>query len=354
MRAGVTGSKSALLLECQWFANALAEWFDQTSDAADRGARAHEAIASYVRAGMVPLPLDEDIKSLFEVAQRWVDIQEKFTGRPFAAEMGLAWDPVNDVATMLTETGRDYSRAPTGWFCATTDLSQIDLDAKVGWIWDWKTGDGSKATMQLRTLAVMFARAFGLETVHVAALEVGWDGIRTLCQETLGAFELAAHAGALAEAIMAIPTAQPRPGRHCGDLYCPARATCPAATAIVAEIIPPEALARHKWGIQIASAEHAAWLYDQAKAVEAAAKQVKDAVKAYVPAEGLLLEDGSTLIEGSRNMPRFNRERAVTLMRALGATEEQIEACTSISPEGTGLKRVGGPKVARPRKPRAA
>jgi len=350
----VTGSKAGLLLECQWWAGALAEWFDGTSDAADRGNRFHAAIAVYVETHELPASdlLDEDIAPLVEVARRWVDTH----GGPqdFGAEMAFAWDPVNDVAKTLAEKGRDYSGAPEGWLCATTDLVRVDPAAKTGYVGDWKTGDGSKAAPQLRTLAVMVARTYGLETVHVEALEVSSVGVRVVCAEVLDAFALAAHAGALAEAIAAVPTAEPNPGRHCGDLYCPARATCPAATAIVAQVIPAEALVRHKWGITITSADHAAWLYDQAKAVEAAAKQVKDAVKAYVPAEGLTLEDGSTLIEGTRSMPRFNRERAVTLMRALGATDEQIESCTVVGIEGTGLKHVGGTKVAKPRKSKAA
>lgn len=350
MRADVTGSKSALLLECQWWAGALAEWFDSTSVAADRGNRFHAAIAVYIETHAAPLVVEEDIAALVDVARAWVDSH----GGPadFGAEVPFAWDPATDQAKQLTGKDRDYSDAPKGWLCMTADLVRVDCSAKTGYVGDWKTGDGSNATPQLRTLAVAVARTFGLEVVHVEALEVRADGVRTVCAETLDSFALAAHAGAMAEAIAAIPSAEPNPGRHCGDLYCPARATCPAVTAIVAEVVPPEALVRHKWSIAIASPDHAAWMYDQAKALEAAAKQVKDIVKAYVPAEGLLLEDGSTFIEATRAMPRFNRERAVALMRALGATDEQIEGCTVTSVEGNGMKKVGG--AAKPRKRKAA
>lgn len=348
----VTGSKAGLLLECQWFANALAEWFDGTSEAADKGNRFHKAIAVYVKTGQAPLVLEEDIELLYGAAQRWVDSH----GGPgdFGAEVGFAWDPVTDTAKMLAEVDRDYSGAPESWLCATADLTRVDTKARTGYIGDWKTGDGSKATMQLRTLAVMLARTFGLETVHVEALEVGWDGIRVVCREVLDGFALAAHAGALAEALAAVPTAKPQPGPHCGDLYCPARATCPAVTAIVAEVIPAEALVRHKWGVAISGPEHAAWLYEQAKAVESAAKAVKDAVKAYVPEGGLALEDGSMLVEGTRQMPRFDKAKAVGVMRELGATDAQIEGCSYTATESAGLKRVGGEKATKPRKKKAA
>lgn len=350
MRA--TGSKAGLLLECQWWANALAEWFDSTSDAADRGNRFHRAIAVYVKTGQAPLPLEEDIAQLYDAAQCWVDAH----GGPsdFGAEVGFAWDPVTDTAKMLAEVDRDYSGAPAGHFCATADLIRVDTKAKTGYVGDWKTGDGSKAAPQLRTLALMVARTFGLETVHVEALEVGWDGVRSVCREELDEFALAAHAGALAEALADVPTAKPQPGPHCGDLYCPARATCPAVTAIVAEVIPAEALVRHKWGVTISGPEHAAWLYEQAKAVESAAKAVKDAVKAYVPDGGLSLEDGSVLVEGTRQMPRFDKGKAVGLMRELGATDAQIESCSYVATESAGLKRTGGARPTKARKPKAA
>ena len=65
-----------------------------------------------------------------------------------------------------------------------------------------------------------------------------------------------------------------------------------------------ESLVKPGWGLTIANPDHAAWLLNHARLVAAAAEAVKDAVKAYVPKDGLVLADGSLLVEGTRNMPR--------------------------------------------------
>lgn len=346
----VTASKVGLLSHCQFFATAHAEWADTTSAAADRGTRFHRAIADYVTSGQVPLAIDEDIQALFTSAVAWV---EHFGRDALAAEVAFAWDPVADSAERTEVKDREYAFAQTnGYLCGTADLVAISRFTKTGYIADWKTGDGSNAGPQLRALALMLARAEDLDSVTVEALEVSEMGVRHVCTETLDAFALAAVAGELAESLAAVPTAQPQPGTHCGDLYCPARATCPAIVERVEQIIPAGELVKHRWGLTIESGDHAAWLYNQAKAVEAAAKLVKDAVKAFVPEGGITLADGSVMAEGSRTMERFDKAAALGLLRAKGATEEEIEACSRSVVESSGLRISGG--AAKPRKKRAA
>lgn len=346
MRA--TASKAGLLSACQWWATPGAEWATTTSDAADRGTRFHAAIADYVATGDMFARVDEDVEAMLVSARTWV---EHFGREKLAAEVALAWDPVTDTAERIETTGRDYS-AGKGRLCGTADLVAVSKHTKVGYIADWKTGDGSNAGPQLRALALMLARAEGLDSVTVDALEVSAEGVRHVCTETLDAFALAAVAGELAEALAAVPTAKPAPGVHCGEMYCPARATCPAIMERVEQIIPAAELVRHQWGLTIESGDHAAWLYNQAKAVESAAKLVKDAVKAYVPEGGITLADGSVMAEGTRNMERFDKAAALSLLRAKGATEQEIEACSRSVVESSGLRISGG--AAKPRKKRAA
>jgi hypothetical protein len=341
-----------LLSHCAWWARPEAEWSTTRGDAADRGTRFHAAIAAYVNGAEVA-PLADDIAQLFIVAREWVDaFGNGALGRSaLAAEVAFAWDPVTDTAARIDATDRDYSAAP-GKLCGTADLVAVARALRVGYIADWSTGDGSQKGPQLRALALALARTEGLDMVTVEALEVDSTGVRHVCRQDLDAFALAAVAGELAEGLAAVDASEPQPGPHCADLYCPARATCPAVLARVAEIVPAEALTRHRWGVTIQSADHAMWLYNQAKAVEAAAKLVKDAVKAYVPEDGVVLADGTTLIEGTRNMNRFDKDRAIGLLRAKGATAEEIEACTRQVVESAGLKVVGG--AAKSRKRRAA
>lgn len=344
----VTASKVGLLAECQYFARPDAEWTDTAGPAAERGTRFHRAIAAYVTDGVVPEVAD-DIRAELAAAVAWVDHMGR---EKLAAEAAFAWDPVTDTAERLEGGERDYS-AGKGRLCGTADLVAVSRHAKAGWIGDWKTGDASGAGPQLRALALMLARTEGLETVTVEALHVDATGVASFCRETLDAFALAAVAGELAEAVEAIPTAEPVPGPHCGEMYCPARATCPAGQQAIAQLVPADALVAHRMSTAITSPDHAAWMLDRVRLVEAACKAVKDAIKAAVPPEGWRLEDGSLLAESTREMPRFDKGRAMALLRELGASDEQVEALTYKYRESAGLrvmKADGGAK----RKRRAA
>ena len=339
----VTASKAGLLGECQYWARPEAEWHDAQRDDAEAGTRFHGAIAQYVETGNV-LVLDEDITPLVASAVAWVD---SFGREQLRAEVAFAWDPATDTAEIIGQNiGRDYS-AGGGRICGTADIVAISRVAKAGYVGDWSTGDGSKKGPQLRTLALMLARAEGLVAVTVEGLEVSAEGVRSVCREDLDAFDFASVAGEIAENLAKVPTAEPKPGPHCAELFCPALATCPAGRAIVEQVIPATDLLAHRWQIQIQSPEHAVWLYDHAKLVAAAAEAVKEAVKAYVPDEGLLLHDGRVLAESTRRMPRFSKDRALGVMRELGATEQQIESCTTVVTEGAGLRLKAAPKLRR-------
>lgn len=350
----ITASKVGLASHCGFFGRVEAEWADLPSEAADRGTRFHAVIASYIATGQIPLTLEEDIAPLFASAKAWVDhFGEGNLGRgALKAEVAFAWDPATDTAEIIGENvGRNYGEHPArGKLCGSADIVAVSQCTKAGYVGDWSTGDGSQKGPQLRSLALALARTFGLDSVTVEALEVDAIGVRHVCIETLDAFALSAVAGELTESLAAIPSAEPHVSLSCTELYCPARVNCPAVVETVEQIVPVDALVRHKWGITIQGPDHAAWLYNQAKVVESAAKLVKDAVKAYIPKDGITLEDGSVLAEGSRNMPRFDKDRAVALMRALGATDEQLEGLTRTVVESGGLRVSGGKSLPRKRK----
>ncbi len=346
----VTASKVGLLEECQWWATPGAEWPTETSDAADLGTRFHAAIESYVAFGEMPAHTD-DIAQLLVSAKAWVD---HFGREKLAAEVAFAWDPEADTAKVLGHgLGRDYSSGD-GLLCGSADLIAVSRFTKTGYVGDWSTGDGSKKGPQLRTLALMLARAEGLESVTVEALEVSAEGVRHVCTETLDEFALAAIAGEIAESLVIDSGVRPQPGAHCTEMYCPARVTCPAAREIVDALIPAESLVRPGWGLVIANPDHARWLLDHARLVGAAVEAVKDAVKAYVPKDGLVLEDGSMLVEGTRNMPRRDYKKLEMLARTMGATDEQIAGCDYLAVESSGLRVKKLKAAAKPRKKKAA
>lgn len=347
-----TASRTALLAACGWWARPEAEWFDVAGPSAERGNRFHEPIDRYIKTG-VREEVAEDVRAEYEVAIDWV---EDYGRRYLLSEVAFAWDPVRDVAEVLKTTGRDYAEAQArGLVCGTADVVAVTSDGKAALIADWKTGDGSGAGSQLRTLALMATRALKLDSVTVVALEVTAAGVREVCREDLDVFDLDAHAGELAELLAAVPTAEPVPGPHCGERYCPARASCPAGREAAEQLVPVDALVPHRMSVEIASPDHAAWMLDRVRLVEAACKSVKDAIKAACPDEGWTLADGRTLREGSRKVERFKQAQAVTLLRELGATDEQLASLWYEAEESSGLRVTGGAsKPARKRGRKAA
>lgn len=343
----VSASKTGLLPYCGYFAREGVEWAEGTSEAADRGTRFHAAIAEYVRCGTRTQGLADDIVGLYAQAERWVD---EILTTHLRAEKAYGWDPVTDTATAIEATDRDYSGYP-GHLCGTVDLVSLSPQLRTGMVWDWKTGDSSQAGPQLRALGLMVARAHGLDSVTVAALEVTDEGVRETLRETLDGFALSVIAGELADALAQVPTATPTPGDHCAALYCPARVACPTTQAAVAQLVPVESLTR-KLSTHIESPDHAAWMLDQVRRVESACKAVKEAIKGAVPADGWALENGARLVEATREVTRFDKSRALGLLRELGATDEQIAGLSYFCQESNGLRVVGGPGVVKA-KPRA-
>ena len=231
---------------------------------------------------------------------------------------------------------------------------------RTGYVGDWATGSGEGKGPQLRALAVMLARAENLLSVTVEALEVTKAGVRSVCREDLDSFALAGIAGDLAEQLAAIPTAEPTPGSHCGELYCPARLACPlgtAATAEVVDVIPAEALVKrgpYKITDPIATPDQAIWTIDVLRLMSAWIDAKKDEIKARVPAEGWAAEDGRVLKEGKCEKTGFDKHLAMALVKQLGATPEQIASLSYKFETSTGLRVSGGSAKPRTKRSRAA
>ncbi len=335
----ITASKLGLLNHCRYVARDEAVWDNTSSAAADRGTRFHRAIAEYVNGGPIREP-DADFAVEYSAAVAWV---ERYGIHRLDAEVAFGWDPHVDTAFVVATKGeRGYPKGSTLIF-GTADLVSID-EQGIGRVWDWKTGDTSNAGPQLRALGLFFARAHGLRRVVVSALRVDATGVTEEQREELDEFALACIAGENEENLAAVEGAEPVPGPHCGDLYCPARTTCPAMHAAMAELVPADALVKHRFETTIRSPEHAVWMLDRIRLVESAAKAAKDAIKAVVPADGWVLTDGSVLRESTRNMPRFDKARAIALLKELGANDEQIEGLTYTYAESAGLRVIGKAK----------
>lgn len=349
----LSASKVGLLAHCRYWARPDAPQDPYTtSDAADRGTRFHAAIAAFALTGQL-VEWDEDITAEMTQAIPWLQEQSRlWSGGPMLIEQAFGWDPRLDMACQY-EVVTDRAYPADGLLHGTADV--VFRTGREAFVADWKTGDGSSAGPQMRALALMVARTFGCTTVHVAALEVTAAGVREVCCEELGEFELAAIAGDLAEQMAAIADAEPRPGPHCSELYCPARLACPAATAATAElvdVIPAESLVRrapYRLTDPIETPEHAAWALDVLRLVSAQVDAIKDGIKARVPAEGWRLEDGRVLRETRSVTSYVDRDRAISLARQLGATDQQLDDCVRSYERSNGLRVVGGDSKPRRR-----
>lgn len=351
----VTASKVGLLAYCQAWARPEMRWSTRSSEAADRGTRFHKAIADYTET-RERREVDEDIAAEYTHACDWVDSLNAPPGNVWI-ETAFAWDPSTDTAEIIGGD-RDYSKA-NGRLCGTADLTLVTTaDGKpiAVTVWDWKTGDGSGAGPQLRALGLMAARAYGVEQATVAALEVRKSGVTEVAREDLDAFALAGVAGELAEQLAAIEDAEPQPGSHCGELYCPARLHCPLGTTAIAQVvdvIPAEAIVRPpEWRITdpITTAEQAILTVDILRLMGAWIDAKKEEIKALVPADGWQAADGRVLRETKATVEAFDKAKAVALCKQLGATDEQIRSLYYTFEKSNGLRVSGGSTRPRTRK----
>jgi hypothetical protein len=346
----VSASKVGLLAHCQAFARPEMEWDNRSSEAAERGTRFHTAIARWIASDRLgDFVIEDDIREEYEQAKAWVESLGS-NRPPLRVEVAFAWDPATDKAELLGSTNRDYSRGQ-GKLCGTADLVMLVQNGgapTAAMVWDWKTGSGENAGPQLRALGLMVARAYQVEHVTVAALEVRASGVAEVAREELDGFALAMLAGELAEQVAAIPTAEPRPGSHCGELYCPARLSCPlgqTAIANVAEVIPAESIVRRpdfRITDPVETPEQAIMTVDVLRLMSAWIDAKKEEIKAKVPANGWQAEDGRVLKETKAKIEAFDKHKALALCKQLGATEEQLGSLYFTFEKSNGLRVSGG------------
>jgi hypothetical protein len=301
----------------------------------DKGNAVHACCATFINTKGVEETLDPAEHPTWACAKVWILANRKLS---WVAEPAYAWNPAAGTARELgVNIGRAYEehgKLPHE-VGGTLDVASVEGDTV--YVYEFGTGfDVEHKYDQLRLQCGIAARALGVTKAVGQIVKFRDDGAYPLPPVHFDAFALAATRGEFAEYLAAVDDSEPEPGEHCAR--CNLKTTCPAGAAIVAELVPVEALVPHRWGLTISSPDHAAWLLGRARLVAAAAEAVKDGVKAYVPKEGLVLADGSLLVEGTRNMPRRDNKKLEMLARTLGATDEQLAGCDYVAVESSGLK----------------
>lgn len=317
----VTASRTALLTRCQHWARDGVALVDDSSDAADDGTTFHRWCEVYAATGAEPSIDDDRMATMWSHAKAYIDAHKTET---WEVERAFWWHPVEGTAAELVGTEhRDYSGAPKGSIAGTADI--VDFGDELT-VYDWTLGRTSKGA-QLLTLALMIAQAHGYTRARIVALHVSEGGIHEV-EQHIERRALDDHGAAVRAALDAVPSAAPHPGGHCAELYCPARAHCPATSAAVAQVIEPAQLVRHKLSTEIASPEHAAWMLHTLDLVDSASSQIRDKIKAYARERGgLPLPDGKVWTEVPATRQSIDGKAALALAERCGAHVGDLGAC---------------------------
>jgi len=226
---------------------------------------------------------------------------EYAAGAGWRTEVPFAFDVASGRARELPSTGqRDYNACLPTEVPGTIDALLLDVANGSATVLDLKTGRPPKRVAdyidQLAHGALCVARAHGLDRVRVVIAHVTEAGV-LVDQAELDAFDLDAAAADLARTLDAIPAAEPAPGMHCRELFCPARAVCPTTTAaletVAASAISPAAARRLPLIGPVEDDDQAITLLEGLPRLEAWVEDRKRALRAYADeAGGVRLADG--------------------------------------------------------------
>lgn len=333
-----SGSKLALLRHCQHYAAPDVSWDeDTTGDAARFGNAIHAMCEAYVRGQ--PLALVDALAThgvaaddaqravkVWAVALDYLSTRKRVAWRP---EVALAWDWTTDEARELPSSGhRDYSAATPTEVCLTVDVATMDGDCAV--VYDWKTGSTPLVSYEAQAFAggLAWARTTGAEKARAVFVHFGEDGFDERVWEH-DFFALEQGAMDLSERLDVAwrGAAEPRPGAHCAELYCPALRTCPATRALLASN-PDTAPLAEVITASIQTPEDAGRAYLASRRAKQVLKYVDERVKEIVASSGTVpTSNGKALrmIHKSREyfsaerIPPETRDEVVAGLREVGA-----------------------------------
>lgn len=309
---------------------------------------------------------------LFAIGKRWLADHRAHITSP-RCEIKYGWSPSRDQARELPKTYdekgrenlRDYASLVDDEIAGSTDLEYLEDGLLV--VEDIKTGYTPLAQYapQIRTLALFAARARGARRVKAVLTKFHDDKLPESISVTLDAFALDAIAQDLRTRREATAAAEPVPGAHCTEMFCPARLACPAVPTLIGELVPADALVRlPKFSHAFISHDHDARMLDLLRLIKKAAEDMKTVIENRTPEAGVQLADGRWLGEGTHPETSWSKERLMAKARDLlskqGLTDEQIdvelEPCRTTFAKSGGLKVTKGPpkKAALPAKEKAA
>jgi hypothetical protein len=297
----------------------------------------HGAVADYINEGVLDVvavikklemtgDLHENVGAVMRL-HPWNHASEIIKAHPLArAEVTYAYDPQTRTARVLGENlERKYieagllpheipGTADAVWTEADEDLARRnDLVA----VHDWKLVFGKGAHVpppetnaQLHTLALCAMLASGAKRARVQLRIIDEHGESFLRFAEISMFQATMTTQRVLKAVAGANAAEPTPGKHCVDHYCPMLASCPAIQSSIVEaykISPQGTAAKMPIVIdpkKIANDAHAAYLVTVSAQVEAVAKMVREACKQYVRNKGEPIEMTSETVWGPHKQSR--------------------------------------------------
>lgn len=323
-----SASSLPLLSRCQWWAGdrVVGRPLDPTPEML-AGTATHAAIEATLTGAELP-ELEADAAAYYATWAAWhaegMPGLEHSLGGEWQAEQAFAYDPLTDTGRALGAVrGRAYPTPQSRTeIVGTVDALIVDARASAALVVDWKTGDDRSrltadagANLQLRGYALMVSRALAVDSVDVAVVRIGSQGV-TVTRHAYDAFDLGPAAEELRQLLAAVPTAQPTPGLHCRR--CRAVAECPA-TVNAADTIAPRS--PDPVPLEV-TADNAGALLVRLRAVQAACDQVEAALKTFADANnGVDLGDGRRWrrVTTERASIRLDGPEAAVALQALDA-----------------------------------
>lgn len=279
---------------------------DAHTEAAERGTEIHaflERIPAMGREASLALVPD----AWREVCEA-IDVERLPTN--LAAEVALAYDVAADTGREIGRgLRRDYSSAGANEIVGTADVVGLSQDAVL--VSDWKTGrtdtQPAALSLQLRTLALAAARAYGRDIVHVEKIRIRENGYAWRDRAVFDVFDLDEIAAEVRGIYSTVAGADPplRPGSWCR--HCPAFAACPAQTALLRRVVDGSEIDDVERMLPL-SPEVARVAYERWQAMKHLMKRIEAALHAYAKEHpiplgghrvfGELVTEGNEKIDG--------------------------------------------------------
>jgi hypothetical protein len=232
--------------------------------------------------------------------------------------------------------GRRYPETGPTEIVGTSDIEGTRDDG-IPVVIDVKTGSPLgpvEGNAQVRFLALALRLSTGAEHVEGALAYVAESGTVDVDRYTFSAMELDGFAVELAEMLDRAAALVARggvPDVRAGDWcrYCPAIAACPSTVALV-RVMDPELSALAASLSTLTPVERGvAWA--KLKRIEHLAGLVGDGLKALARMEPFPLPNGQTVREVTFPRKAIVGARALALLQAKGATEEEIASVYSVT-----------------------